>query len=48
MPCDRILRLVPDALVWYIANTENTELRHVLLPAVANGEILGGTGLSNP
>ncbi len=37
-----------DALVWYIANTENAELRHVLLPAVANGEILGGTGLSNP
>ena len=37
-----------DALVWYIANTENAELRHALLPAVVNGEILGGTGLSNP
>ncbi len=37
-----------DALGWYIANTENTELRQRLLSLVTGGEILGGTGLSNP
>jgi alkylation response protein AidB-like acyl-CoA dehydrogenase len=37
-----------DALVWYIANTENAELRGRLLRLVTAGKILGGTGLSNP
>lgn len=37
-----------DALGWYIFNSENTALRDELGPGVAVGEILGGTGLSNP
>lgn len=37
-----------DALVWYLANTSNAELRARALPALASGAQLGGTGLSNP
>jgi alkylation response protein AidB-like acyl-CoA dehydrogenase len=37
-----------DALVWYLANTPNTGLRARVLPALASGAQLGGTGLSNP
>lgn len=37
-----------DALGWYIANSENAELRQKLLARVAAGQVLGGTGLSNP
>ena len=37
-----------DALVWYLARSENTDLRTRLLDAFATGERLGGTGLSNP
>lgn len=37
-----------DALAWYIANSENEALKQGLGPKVAIGEILGGTGLSNP
>ncbi len=37
-----------DALVWYLASSENTGLRKRLLDLVAGGEQLGGTGLSNP
>jgi len=37
-----------DALGWYLANTANETLRRRLLPEVAAGRVLGGTGLSNP
>ncbi|MDP2355962.1 MAG: acyl-CoA dehydrogenase family protein [Beijerinckiaceae bacterium] len=37
-----------DTLVWYIANTENDELKSALLAKTASGAQLGGTGLSNP
>ena len=37
-----------DALVWYLANTENTALKKRLLEDAATGTVLGGTGLSNP
>lgn len=34
-------------LAWYLQNTANESLRERLLPKVARGEVLGGTGLSN-
>ena len=37
-----------DALVWYIANSDNGALKDKLLAKVADGAMLGGTGLSNP
>jgi alkylation response protein AidB-like acyl-CoA dehydrogenase len=37
-----------NALGWYIALSDNSGLRDELGPAVARGETLGGTGLSNP
>ncbi|MEQ1696040.1 MAG: acyl-CoA dehydrogenase family protein [Hyphomicrobiaceae bacterium] len=37
-----------DALGWYIACSPNENLKSTLLPKVAMGEALGGTGLSNP
>ncbi|MCR8550243.1 acyl-CoA/acyl-ACP dehydrogenase [Salipiger sp. P9] len=37
-----------DALAWYIASSENDWLKTSILPGVARGEILGGTGMSNP
>ena len=37
-----------DALVWYLANTDNVALKEKLLARVACGAVLGGTGLSNP
>jgi len=37
-----------DALAWYLANSENDELKRALLPGAASGRVLGGTGLSNP
>jgi alkylation response protein AidB-like acyl-CoA dehydrogenase len=37
-----------DALVWYLAATDNTDARAKFLPALAAGAQLGGTGLSNP
>lgn len=37
-----------DALVWYLAASDNAALRTRLLAEVASGAILGGTGLSNP
>lgn len=36
-----------DALGWYIGSSENTDLSG-LASKVATGEVLGGTGLSNP
>lgn len=37
-----------DALAWYVANSENDALKRKLLAGVASGQMLGGTGLSNP
>ncbi len=37
-----------NALAWYIASSDNAALRSTLLPKVAKGQALGGTGLSNP
>lgn len=37
-----------DACGWYLFNSANTALRDTLLPEVASGRRLGGTGLSNP
>lgn len=37
-----------DSCGWYLANSDNAVLRDALLPPVASGRQLGGTGLSNP
>lgn len=37
-----------DALGWYIYSSDNEFLKSSIGPRVASGEILGGTGLSNP
>lgn len=37
-----------DALGWYLENSANVALQAELLPRIANGEVLGGTALSNP
>jgi alkylation response protein AidB-like acyl-CoA dehydrogenase len=37
-----------DAFGWYLENADNKGLRKVLQSGAASGEILGGTGLSNP
>jgi alkylation response protein AidB-like acyl-CoA dehydrogenase len=37
-----------DACGWYLENTDNTALRDRLQPGIADGSMLGGTGLSNP
>ena len=36
------------ACTWYLQNTENAALQQEILPKVARGERLAGTGLSNP
>ena len=37
-----------DALAWYLARSGNDGLKRRMLPAIASGDRLGGTGLSNP
>jgi alkylation response protein AidB-like acyl-CoA dehydrogenase len=37
-----------DALAWYVFTSDNAALKQTIGPAVARGEVLGGTGLSNP
>ncbi len=37
-----------DACGWYLENTDNAALRERLQPGIADGALLGGTGLSNP
>jgi alkylation response protein AidB-like acyl-CoA dehydrogenase len=37
-----------NALVWYLANSENPAPRERYLDDAASGRLLGGTGLSNP
>jgi len=36
------------ACTWYLQNTDNKALQEQLLPKVASGQVLAGTGLSNP
>lgn len=36
------------ACTWYLENTQNIALRDKLLPEIASGRVLAGTGLSNP
>lgn len=36
------------ACTWYLQNTQNQSLKADLLPKIARGEVLAGTGLSNP
>jgi alkylation response protein AidB-like acyl-CoA dehydrogenase len=37
-----------DTLAWYLANSDSEAVRLRFLPRVADGDQLGGTGLSNP
>jgi len=37
-----------NACAWYLQNSDNQFLREEILPQVAKGELLSGTGLSNP
>jgi alkylation response protein AidB-like acyl-CoA dehydrogenase len=37
-----------NACAWYLQNSENDTLRYKILPQVAQGKVLAGTGLSNP
>ncbi len=37
-----------NALGYYIASSDNAALKRDLLPRIATGEVLGGTGMSNP
>lgn len=37
-----------STLAWYLANSDNEPVRTRYLPRVADGSLLGGTGLSNP
>lgn len=37
-----------DTIGWYIASSENDYLKRELLPRIVRGEVLGGTGMSNP
>ncbi|MBD2186653.1 acyl-CoA dehydrogenase family protein [Pseudanabaena mucicola] len=37
-----------NACSWYLQNTDNSFLREQILPQVATGKFLAGTGLSNP
>ncbi len=37
-----------DTLAWYIASSDNDFLKAEVLPKVAKGQALGGTGMSNP
>ncbi|MFM1989098.1 MAG: hypothetical protein RJA99_2055 [Pseudomonadota bacterium] len=37
-----------DACAWYVEHGASETLRRELLPKLASGEVLGGTGMSNP
>ena len=37
-----------DTLAWYIFTSDNSDLKSAVGSGIATGEILGGTGLSNP
>lgn len=46
--CTGFMTWCQIACTWYIQNSANEDLKQNVLPQVATGQILGGTGLSNP
>lgn len=46
--CTGFMAWCQIACTWYMQNSANEYLKQNLLPQVATGKILGGTGLSNP
>jgi alkylation response protein AidB-like acyl-CoA dehydrogenase len=46
--CTGFMAWCQIACAWYMQNSDNPDLKQNLLPLVATGQRLGGTGLSNP
>jgi alkylation response protein AidB-like acyl-CoA dehydrogenase len=46
--CTGFMTWCQIACTWYLQNSENDGLKQAILPQVATGKRLGGTGLSNP
>jgi alkylation response protein AidB-like acyl-CoA dehydrogenase len=46
--CTGFMAWCQVACTWYMQNSDNLYLKDMLLPSIASGETLGGTGLSNP
>ena len=46
--CTGFMTWCQIACTWYMQNSDNAYLKQHLLPLVATGKVLGGTGLSNP
>ncbi len=46
--CTGFMAWCQIACTWYMQNSDNAHLKQHLLPLVASGQVLGGTGLSNP
>ncbi len=46
--CTGFMAWCQVACTWYLQNSDNAYLRQAILPEVATGRRLGGTGLSNP
>ena len=46
--CTGFMAWCQIACTWYMQNSDNAYLKQNLLPLVATGKVLGGTGLSNP
>lgn len=46
--CTGFMTWCQIACTWYMQNSQNDYLKQEILPLVAAGKILGGTGLSNP
>lgn len=46
--CTGFMTWCQVACTWYMQNSANAYLRQTILPTVATGQRLGGTGLSNP
>lgn len=46
--CTGFMAWCQVACTWYMQNSDNVYLKKHILPKVATGELLGGTGLSNP
>ncbi|MBD2020512.1 acyl-CoA/acyl-ACP dehydrogenase [Leptolyngbya sp. FACHB-36] len=46
--CTGFMSWCQIACTWYMQNSDNPHLKQQILPLVATGKVLGGTGLSNP
>lgn len=46
--CTGFMAWCQIACTWYMQNSDNSYLKTQILPQVAKGQLLGGTGLSNP